>query len=255
MPISAILMQVIPIKILADIRTGDELGPLILDAVAQGGEAILDDDILVVAHKIISKTEGRIVDLRRIKPSRKAAKLGKGHGKDPRLLEVILRESSQILRARSGIIISETRYGFVCANAGVDQSNTPGKQHVILLPLNPDRSARRLRDSLAKITGKKIAVIITDTFGRPFRNGQVNVALGSTGLKPIKSYIGAKDMYGRTLRVTEIAVADEIASAAELVMGKIERVPAAIVRGYRFEQSSTSTARSLIRPKKEDFFR
>ncbi len=248
-------MRVIPIKTPAEISTGDELGPLILDAVAQSGEAILDGDIVVAAHKIVSKAEGRMVDLRRIKPSKRAARLAKEHGKDPRLAEVILRESGQILRARSGIIVSETAHGFVCANAGVDQSNAPGKEHAILLPRNPDRSARRLLKALEKSTGKKIAVIVTDTFGRPFRNGQVNVAIGSAGMKPIKSYIGAKDMYGRKLRVTEIAVADEIASAAELVMGKTGRVPAAIVRGYGFEPSSTSTASSLIRPKKEDFFR
>ncbi|MGH9991838.1 MAG: coenzyme F420-0:L-glutamate ligase [Nitrososphaera sp.] len=249
------MIQIIPVRISADVKSGDELVPLILDAVAQSGQEILDGDILVVAHKIVSKAEGRIVDLRRIKPSKKAAKLGKEHGKDPRLAEIILRESIQILRARSGIIVSETRHGLVCANAGVDQSNTPSKEHAILLPLNPDRSAQRLHDELEKRTGRKIAVIMTDTFGRPFRNGQVNVAIGTAGIKPIKSYIGAKDMYGRTLRVTEIAVADEIASAAELVMGKVARMPAAIVRGYGFEQSSTSSTKELVRPKKEDFFR
>jgi coenzyme F420-0:L-glutamate ligase / coenzyme F420-1:gamma-L-glutamate ligase len=169
-------------------------------------------------------------------------------------MELILNESTQILRAKNGIIISETKHGFVCANAGVDQSNVEGDK-AVLLPVAPDESASRLQDAVKKTVGKEIAVVITDTFGRTFRNGQTNVAIGIAGINPIKSYIGTYDMYGRKLRVTEIAVADEIASAAELVMGKAEGTPVAIIRGYNFEKASRSSVKSLLRAKERDIFR
>jgi coenzyme F420-0:L-glutamate ligase/coenzyme F420-1:gamma-L-glutamate ligase len=180
--------------------------------------------------------------------------MGKEHGKDPRIMELILKESVKILRAKSGIIVSETKHGLVCANAGVDQSNVEGDS-AVLLPVDPDRSASRLKDAVKKRAGKDIAVVITDTFGRPFREGQTNVAIGVAGLRSIKSYIGSRDMYGRKLRVSEIAVADEIASAAELVMGKAEGVPVAIVRGYRYEKAAKSSAKSLQRSRERDLFR
>jgi coenzyme F420-0:L-glutamate ligase/coenzyme F420-1:gamma-L-glutamate ligase len=249
------LIRIIPIRVSPDIKKGDDLGAIIADAAKRNNCRILDGDIMVIAQKIVSKAEGRIVDLRSVRPRRMANRLAKEQRKDPRVIEVILRESASIVKAKSGIIISETRHGFVCANAGVDQSNAEGKESAILLPVDPDRSARRLSDSIERQAGAKIAVIITDTFGRPFRNGQTNTAIGVTGLRPIKSYIGKRDMYGRRLWVTEIAVADEIASAAELVMGKSERIPVAIVRGYGFEKSSDATIRELIRPKKSDLFR
>jgi coenzyme F420-0:L-glutamate ligase/coenzyme F420-1:gamma-L-glutamate ligase len=249
------LIKIIPIMISSDIKKGDDLGAIIADAAKRNSQRILDGDIIVIAQKIVSKAEGRIVDLRTIRPGRMANKLAREQGKDPRVTEVILRESASIVKAKSGIIISETKHGFVCANAGVDQSNAEGKESAILLPTEPDRSARRLSDSIERKTGAKIAVIIADTFGRAFRIGQTNTAIGVAGIKPIKSYIGKRDMYGRKLQVTEIAVADEIASAAELVMGKSERVPVAIVRGYGFEKASGATVRELIRPKKSDLFR
>jgi coenzyme F420-0:L-glutamate ligase/coenzyme F420-1:gamma-L-glutamate ligase len=180
--------------------------------------------------------------------------MAKEHGKDARVMELILNESTQILRAEKGIIVSVTKHGFVCANAGVDQSNVQGDL-AVLLPIDPDKSASSLKDILKKKTGKDIAVIISDTFGRPFRNGQTNVAIGVAGISPIRSYIGSHDMYGRKLRVSEIAIADEIASGAELVMGKAEGVPAAIIRGYRFEKAARSSARSLQRSKEQDLFR
>ncbi|HEY7734743.1 MAG TPA: coenzyme F420-0:L-glutamate ligase, partial [Nitrososphaera sp.] len=211
------MIRIIPIMISSDIREGDDLGAIITDAARRNNRRILDGDIIVIAQKIISKAEGRIVDLRTIRPGRMAKKLAKEQGKDPRVVEVMLRESASIVKAKMGIIISETRHGFVCANAGVDQSNAEGKESAILLPTDPDRSARRLSDSIGRKTGAKIAVIIADTFGRPFRIGQTNTAIGVAGIKPIKSYVGKRDMYGRKLQVTEIAVADEIASAAELV--------------------------------------
>lgn len=249
------MIHVVPIKISAAIKPGDDLGAIIIEAVAANGEQFLDGDILLVAQKIVSKSEGRVIDLRRIRPSKKANILAREHGKDPRLAELILRESTNILKARSGIIVSETKHGFVCANAGVDQSNTEDGESAVLLPLDPDLSASRLRKTLTKKTRAKVAVLITDTFGRPFRIGQTNVAIGVAGIKPIRSYIGEQDMYGRKLRVTEIAVADELASAAELAMGKSERVPVVIVRGYEFENSESASIKQLIRSKENDLFR
>ena len=227
---------------------------MILEAIGRSQIEIQDGDILVVTHKIVSKAEGRIVDLASIKPSTKAISMAKEHDKDPRVMELILMESTQILRAKNGIIISETKHGFVCANAGVDQSNVEGDT-AVLLPVAPDESAGRIQEAVKKKIGKEIAVIITDTFGRTFRNGQTNVAIGVAGINPIKSYIGTSDMYGRKLRVTEIAVADEIASAAELVMGKAEGTPVAIVRGYIFEKVSKTSVKSLLRAKERDLFR
>ena len=232
----------------------NDLSEMILEAIGHSQIEIQDGDILVVTHKIVSKAEGRIVDLASIKPSTKAISMAKEHDKDPRVMELILMESTQILRAKNGIIISETKHGFVCANAGVDQSNVEGDT-AVLLPVAPDESAGRIQEAVKKKIGKEIAVIITDTFGRSFRNGQTNVAIGVAGINPIKSYIGTYDMYGRKLRVTEIAVADEIASAAELVMGKAEGTPVAIVRGYIFEKVSKTSAKSLLRAKERDLFR
>jgi coenzyme F420-0:L-glutamate ligase / coenzyme F420-1:gamma-L-glutamate ligase len=232
----------------------NDLSVIILEAIDRSQIEIQNGDILVVTHKIVSKAEGRVVELDSIEPSTKAINMAKEHDKDPRIMELILKESSQILRAKDGIIISETRHGFVCANAGVDQSNVKGDT-AVLLPLAPDESADRIRHAVKKKVGKEVAVIITDTFGRTFRNGQTNVAIGIAGINPIKSYIGTSDMYGRKLRVTEIAVADEIASASELVMGKVESTPVAIIRGYNFEKTSKASIKSLLRAKDRDLFR
>jgi coenzyme F420-0:L-glutamate ligase/coenzyme F420-1:gamma-L-glutamate ligase len=248
------VIQITPIRVSDDIRPDNDLGVVILEAIADSQIEIQNGDILVVTHKIVSKAEGRVIDLTRIRPSPKAIRMAKEHDKDPRVMELILKESIQILRAKNGIIISETKHGFVCANAGVDQSNVEGDM-AVLLPAAPDESASRIQDAVMEKTGKEIAVIITDTFGRTFRNGQTNVAIGIAGINPIKSYIGTYDMYGRKLRVTEIAVADEIASAAELVMGKAEGTPVAIVRGYIFEKASKTSVKSLLRAKERDLFR
>ncbi len=248
------LIQITPIRISNEIVLHNDLSVIILDAIERSQTEIHNGDILVVTHKIVSKAEGRVVDLDSIKPSTKAISMAKEHNKDSRIMELILKESSQILRAKDGIIISETRHGFVCANAGVDQSNVKGDT-AVLLPLAPDESADRIRHAVKKKVGKEVAVIITDTFGRTFRNGQTNVAIGIAGINPIKSYIGTYDMYGRKLRVTEIAVADEIASASELVMGKAEGTPVAIIRGYDFEKASKASIKSLIRAKNRDLFR
>lgn len=248
------MIQITSIRVSNDIRLYNDLSAIILAAISHSQIEIQNDDILVVTHKIVSKAEGRVIDLASIKPSTKAIRMAKEHDKDPRIMELILNESTQILRAKNGIIISETKHGFVCANAGVDQSNVEGDT-AVLLPVAPDESASRLQDAVKKKIGKEIAVVITDTFGRTFRNGQTNVAIGIAGINPIKSYIGTYDMYGRKLRVTEIAVADEIASAAELVMGKAEGTPVAIVRGYNFERASRSSVKSLLRAKERDLFR
>jgi coenzyme F420-0:L-glutamate ligase/coenzyme F420-1:gamma-L-glutamate ligase len=249
------LIQIIPVRISTDIRPGDDLAALIAAAAQEVGLDLLDGDIVVVAQKIVSKSEGRIVDLTQVKPSKKALDLAKKNDKDARIVQLILKESKRIVRAKNGVIIAETRHGFICANSGVDQSNSEGEQTAILLPLDPDASASSIRRALKKNSGRNLAVIITDTFGRPFRNGQTNVAIGVAGIEPLKSYVGSEDMYGKTLRVTEIAIVDEIASAAELVMGKADRIPAVIVRGYDYEKSEKSRIKNLIRNKKKDLFR
>lgn len=245
-------VSIIPVKITGDISPSDRLDAVIEKALGENSVDPQDDDILVVAQKIVSKSEGRAVDLDLIKPSAKARRLAVALNKDPKIVELILRESREIVRVQNGIIITETRHGFVCANSGVDQSNLSAAG-AVLLPVDPDKSARRLRRHFLQ-SGRDIAVIITDTFGRPFREGQVNVAIGVAGIRPIKSYIGKKDMFGKKLHVTEIAVADEIASAAELVMGKSGGVPVVIVRGYRYEKAGSSS-RPLVRKKKNDLFR
>jgi coenzyme F420-0:L-glutamate ligase / coenzyme F420-1:gamma-L-glutamate ligase len=249
------LIQILPVKISADIQKGDNLAQMVISNANDDGINILEGDIIVVAQKMVSKAEGRIVGLEDIMPSKKARKLARSHNKDPRLVQVIIQESRRLVRARHGILITETQHGFICANSGVDQSNIPGESQVILLPVNSDDSAYEIMRGIKKIAGKSVAVVITDTFGRPFRNGQTNVAIGVAGMEPIESYVGSLDMYGKVLRVTEIAVADEIASAAELVMGKTKRVPVAIVRGYKFKPHKKSSIQLLIRDKKRDLFR
>lgn len=247
-------IEIVPVRISSDIKPHDKLDSKILEAMRKSVVELQDHDILVVAQKIVSKAEGRIMDLDIVKPSRKAQKMAKEHSKDPRVMEVILQESVKLLRAQSGIIVSETKQGFVCANAGVDQSNIEGSK-VVLLPVDSDKSARKLKKAIKRKIGKEIGVIITDTFGRPFRNGQTNVAIGIAGIKPIKSYIGSFDMHGRKLKVTEIAVVDEIASAAELVMGKASGIPVAVVRGYEYEKSTRHSIKQIIRQSEKDLFR
>lgn len=248
-------MEVIPVRVAGDIAAGSALGGIILDAIAQSRLDLADGAIVVIAQKIVSKAEGRLVDLDGVKPSQRAKKLARQLRKDPKIVELILQESKEVVRVQNGIIITETKHGLVCANSGVDQSNLAGKNSAVLLPKNPDASAKKLRAFFQKKTGKDVAVVITDTFGRPFREGQVNVAIGVAGLRPIRSYIGKKDMFGRKLQVTEIAVADEIASAAELVMNKSDGIPVAVVRGYPFERDEQASSRRLMRNKKTDLFR
>jgi len=246
-------MKVIPIYLKEDVRTNSNLPNLILSSIRRARYRLKNNDVLVVAHKIVSKAEGKVIDLVTVQPSKRAINIAKKYRKDPRIVELILRESRRIVKMERGIIITETKHGFVCANAGIDKSNIRGNS-VALLPDNPDRSADNIKRVLKKQTGKNTAVIISDTFGRPFRKGQVNVAIGIAGLNPFKDYRGTKDMFGKQLKVTEIAVADEIASAAELVMGKTDRVPVAIITDFKYENKQ-GTAKQLIRKRKYDLFR
>jgi len=214
----------------------------------------MDGDILVVTHKVVSKAEGRVVDLHRFEPSALATGFGNDSGRDPRLVEAILSETRRVVKMDRGVLIAETRHGLVCAQAGVDSSNVPGRDKVALLPADPDRSAALLRRSIQKRTGARIAVIISDTFGRPWREGLMNVAIGVDGMAPLVDYRGKCDPHGRRLTASVIAAADELAAAAELVMGKLDRVPAALIRGYKFPRRR-GKASDLVRPAERDLFR
>ncbi|HEX9612920.1 MAG TPA: coenzyme F420-0:L-glutamate ligase [Candidatus Bathyarchaeia archaeon] len=249
------MLTILPVKGIPDIKKGDDLGKLILGKVEDQGDEFQQGDIAVLSQKIVSKAEGRVLRLSKIIPSDFAKTIANETGKDPRQVEVVLRESKKIIRMRAGHLITETSQGFICANAGVDQSNVGTKRDsVTLLPRDSDASADRIRKTIHHTTGKDVPVIITDTFGRAWRIGQVNFAIGISGMRPIHDYRGTKDMYRRTLQVTEIAVADELAGAAELVMNKAVRVPVAIVRGYKAPRGR-GRVRDLIRPEESDLFR
>ena len=214
-----------------EVSPGDDLGHLIGAAAERAGQQLEAGDILVVAQKVVSKAEGRLVSLREVVPSRLAREFAAAWGKDARAVEVVLQEARRIVRMDRGVIIAETTHGFICANAGVDASNVPGEERVCLLPVDPDASAARLAKRLGELCGVEAAVIVSDTFGRPWREGLMNVAIGVAGLPPLVSYIGQQDPHGHTLRVTELAVADELAAAAGLLMGKLERLPVVLIRG------------------------
>ena len=237
-----------------EVVEGDDLAGLVMDAATRRGDGLRSGDVLVIAQKVISKAEGRVVSLVNLVPSRLAREFAEAWGKDARQVEVVLRESKRIVRMERGMIIAETVHGFVCANAGVDASNVPGEERLCLLPVDPDASAQRLRKGLAERGGAEVAVIVSDTFGRPWREGLTNVAIGVAGLSPLVSYVGQHDPHGHLLRVTELAVADELAAAAGLVMKKLERIPVVRIRGYRF-QPEEGAAHRLVRPAERDLFR
>ncbi len=234
-----------------EVRPGDDLNRMISGAVAGNLRA---GDVLVVTHKIVSKAEGRLVDLGTVEPSALAKGYATRHGKDPRQVEVVLRESRRVVRMDRGIVISETHHGFVCANAGVDASNVPGDDTVCLLPVDPDASASRLREALAEDPGVEVAVVISDSFGRAWRHGITDVAIGVAGMDPVADYRGSTDPHGYPMEASVLAVADELAAAAELVMGKTEGIPIAIVRGYSYSPAAGS-ARELLMPPERDMFR
>ncbi len=242
------VLQIIPIKTQKEIGIDINLVDLILES-----SEINDGDILVFSQKIVSKSEGRILRLSSVNPSLLANGIASSYGKDPRLVELILSESKRIVRMENGIIIVETKHGFVCANAGIDESNVQDG-YAALLPEDPDKSANLLKERIEQKTGKNIAVIISDTFGRPFRLGQTDVAIGIAGIEPILDYIGKPDTFGKIMQVTAIAIADEICSATELVMGKVRKCPIAIVRNYNFNFSNAKIQK-LLRSRHDDLFR
>ncbi len=251
-------LSIVGLPGIPEVAEGDDLARLIIEAAEQAGRCLATGDVLVVAQKVVSKAEGRVVSLTEVVPSDLAREFAQTWGKDPRFVEVVLGESRRIVRMDRGVIIAETTHGFICANAGVDASNVPGEDRISLLPVDPDGSAMRLRKALEEQCGARVAVIVSDTFGRPWREGLTNVAIGVAGLGPLVSYVGQQDPHGHTLRVTELAVADELAAAAGLLMGKLERIPAVLIRGYRGateDPAAEGGARSLVRSAERDLFR
>jgi coenzyme F420-0:L-glutamate ligase / coenzyme F420-1:gamma-L-glutamate ligase len=246
-------IQLLPLIGLPEIGEDDDLALLIVEGARRGRVALRQQDILVVAQKIVSKAEGRVVRLAAVQPSARAAQLAAARHKDPRLVEVILQESRRIVRD-DPVLIVETHHGFVCANAGVDRSNVPGEDVVTLLPRDPDGSARRLAAAIRNLTKKRIAVIISDTFGRPWRLGLTNVAIGAAGVPVLRDLRGTRDRHSKPLQATILAVADELAAAGGLVMGKSEGIAAVVIRGYRY-RFADERATSIIRSADEDLFR
>ena len=246
-------VRVIGLRGIPMVEAGDDLATLTLGAAIARGTPPADGDVLVVAQRIVSKAEGRVVPLDDFEPSPFALEWAERWDKDARQVEAVLRESSRIVRQRGGVLIAETRHGLICANAGVDASNVGGEGLISLLPLDPDASARALRDAARERLGIELAVIVTDTFGRPWRQGETNVAIGLAGLRPLRPLAGVADIDGREMRVSMPCVADEIAATAGLVMLKTAAIPAAIVRGYPYEPGEGS-AREIIRPPDMDLF-
>ena len=245
--------EVIGIEGLPEIRAGADLGPLIVKAARSQGTPLGAGDLLVVSQKVVSKCEGRVVRLADVTPSARAETMARRLERDPRLVEVILGESRRVVREDKGVLIVETHHGWICANGGVDQSNVDAEA-ACLLPEDGDRSARALRDRLQQLTGHELAIIIADTFGRPWREGLTNVAIGVAGFQPLKSYLGERDPAGHVLMATVLALADELAGAAEPVMGKLSRVPVAIIRGLGWEPAEASSE-ALLRDPARDLFR
>jgi coenzyme F420-0:L-glutamate ligase / coenzyme F420-1:gamma-L-glutamate ligase len=246
-------IELIPLAGLPEIREGDDLARLIVRVAGKAKIAFRDGDILVVAQKIVSKAEGRLAKLSSTEPSAQALQLAAAGKRDPRLVEIILRESRRVVREHP-VLIVETHHGFVCANAGVDHSNVPGDDVVTLLPSDPDGSARRISNELGKLTKKRLAVIISDTFGRPWRLGLTNVAIGAAGIPVLMDLRGTSDRDGKPLQATILAVADDLAAAAGLAMGKREGIPAVLIRGYKYRPVYEPATR-IIRPAHEDLFR
>jgi coenzyme F420-0:L-glutamate ligase/coenzyme F420-1:gamma-L-glutamate ligase len=238
-------LTISPVRGLPELREGDDLAGMI----AERAE-LQDGDVVVVAQKAISKIEGRVVQLDDVEPSARARELA-GDG-DPRRVEVILSEATRVVRNRGSLLITETRHGFVCASSGVDASNAPAPGTVVLLPLDPDASAARLRSALGVLTGHDVGVVVSDSFGRPWRHGTTDIAVGAAGIEVLRDLKGERDPSGYELKSTVIAVADEIAGAAELVMGKLDRTPAAVVRGL--EAAGQGTAREIVMPSERNLF-
>lgn len=242
------------LEYIPEISEGDELDKLIIEALKKQEEILQDGDIVIVTSKIVSKAEGRVVSEKDVIPSPFAIQVAESTNRDPRYVEVIFRESSRPIKISDQVLIMESKHGFICASAGVDRSNIQRDDEFLLLPEDSDASAAQIRSSLQKHFGVYIAVVISDTFGRPWRMGQTNVAIGISGMLATQGYSGQFDTYGRELKVTSIAIADQIAGAAELVMGKTDGVPVAVLRGYPYPKGN-GTAKDLIRPRDKDLFR
>ncbi len=235
------------------VRAGDDLAGQLFAAAEAQGTPLQDGDVLAVTQRVVSRAEDRLRPLSEFEPSAFARDYAERMEKDPRVVEAVLRESVRVIRQVRGVLITETRHGLKCANAGVDASNVGGGDVICLLPVDPDASCRALREAARERLGVDIAVVVTDTFGRPWRHGQTNVAIGVAGMLPMRSYIGLPDMDGREMRVTQLCVADEIAGAAEMVMGKVAAVPAAIVRGFDYDRGEGSS-REIVRELELDLF-
>ncbi len=246
-------VRIIGVDHIPEVTADDEPVQLILAGLEQSGLTLEAGDIVVVTHKLVSKAEGRVVELADIEPSDFAIRWATEHEKDPRQVEVVFREAARIVRMDRGLLIAETRHGFICANAGVDASNVAGTVAVSMLPFDPDESARQIRAGLEAHFGFALAVVITDSFGRPWRRGIINIAIGAAGIEPLIDYRGQFDDQGYELRATVIAIVDEIASAAEMVMGKLDRRPVAIVRGFPYTPSDDGAATLVMSPDRDLF--
>src|SRR6266567_3441728 len=247
-------IRVIPVFSTQEIHRGDDLIEKLRAELRHQKMSLRNGDVLVVKHKIISKTEEQMVELESVKPSRMARSWARQSGADARVVELALQESERIVRKKHGVLITQTRQGLVCANSGVDASNVDGGHSAVLLPRDPDRSAARLRSQIRRQIGVTVAVIISDSFGRPWREGLTEVAIGVAGMKPLLDYRGKRDSHGYKLRASYEAVADELACAAGLVCGKLNRTPVCVVRGFKYE-AGRGNARELIRPKENNLFR
>ncbi len=247
-------IRIIGIQGLPEVRPNMDLASMIVQAAQTQGTPLQENDIVVITHKAVSKAEGQLVDLSTVTPSPLAEQWARDHDRDARLIEVALWESRRIARMDRGVLLTETHHGFYCINAGVDASNIPGDGTVSLLPKDPDASAERIREAVGRIAGLCVAVIITDSWGRPWREGVINVAIGAAGIAPMRDYRGTCDVFGHELRASVMAVVDELAAASELVMGKVEMVPVAVIRGYDYTPAKGSV-RDMIREPEQDIFR
>jgi coenzyme F420-0:L-glutamate ligase/coenzyme F420-1:gamma-L-glutamate ligase len=248
-------IQIIGLNGIPEVSPGTDVTALITGALANQGVTLRNGDVLVVTHKIVSKAEGQLVDLRTIDPSPLAVQWAEAWAKDARQVEVVLREAKRIVRMERGILIAETSHGFICANAGVDASNVHADT-VCLLPRDPDASAEQIRSELAAQSGAEIGVVISDSFGRPWRNGIINIAIGVAGIPALADYRGQSDAAGYSLHVTVLAIADELAAAAELIMNKLDAIPVALIRGYRFPvEAQPGTGKDLVMDPSRDLFR
>ena len=246
-------LRIIGIDGIGEVYSGDDLAAVVQRGLTASRVQLEAGDVLVVTHKIVSKAEGRLVDLRTVDPSPLARQWAERYAKDPRQIEVVLQESARVVRMERGVIIAETKHGFICANAGVDASNVAGADMVCLLPVDPDASARNLADRLHRELGFAVPVIITDSFGRPWRDGVVNIAIGVAGLEPLTDYRGQRDPYGYLMSASVLAVADELAAAAELAMGKVDQRPVAVVRGYPYTPGAGSGRQLVMAPERNMF--